>query len=448
MAVGANQFNRRTLFTLLMLNLLNFVSIPANAAAPRPEFQSLQQALDRAHYAKAWQQAQALNDRYEGDAYFDYLYGLAALENQQLDYALLALKRAVTHDPQLVRARLELARTYVLLNNLPAALSEFKEALEFPLPAPVRRNVQAQIQELATPTATSASAWQSSMNLAIGHDNNVNLGLSNASISLPIFGEVTLDKASVRQDSMFSEWGAQLGYNRVQDPKQAWLINSRISSKHYPHASAYHTQELGIQAGKFFIDGAKRYQLGLNLQALHLNNQAYSYSKALEAGLNYQLATDKNWLSGLSWTKTDYQQTSHQNQNNQTIQFSQQYQIQQGSLGEQWGVAISHEIPARTRFNYLNRDVLSLGYGLSQTWNSRQSSSLGINLQRRINQAEDLSYKTKRKDTRLTLQLSHQMQLTNKTTLFTHIGYMDNLSNLELYNSKKAFIKLGLTHQF
>jgi hypothetical protein len=73
---------------------------------------------------------------------------------------------------------------------------------------------------------------------------------------------------------------------------------------------------------------------------------------------------------------------------------------------------------------------------------------LGINLQRRINQAEDLSYKTKRKDTRLTLQLSHQMQLTNKTTLFTHIGYMDNLSNLELYNSKKAFIKLGLTHQF
>lgn len=445
MTLGINKLKFSNLLILFMFNLLN---TPASFAANRPDFQSLQQAIDRAQYVSAWQQAKALNDQYEGDAYFDYLYGLAALENQQLDYALLALKRAVTHDPKLVRARLELARTYLLLNNPSAAISEFKDALEFPLPAPVRSNVQAQIQQLATQPIASSGAWQGSVSFALGQDNNVNLGLNNTSINLPIFGEVILDQASVRQDSIFSELSAQLGYNRVSSPQQAWFINGNLSNKQYPHASAYHSQELGLQAGKLWIDGAKRYQLGLNLQALQLNNQAYYYSQALDASLNYQLATDKNWLSGLSWTQTNYQQTSHQSQNNQTIQLSQQYQIRQGRLGQQWGVAISHEIPAQTQFNHLSRDVLSLGYGLNHTWNDQHSSSIGINLQRRINQAEDLSYKTKRKDTRLTLQATHQMQLTNKTTLFTHAGYIDNLSNLELYDSKKAFVKLGLAHQF
>lgn len=324
MALGIKKLH---IETSLFLLTFNFFCIPVSLAANRPEFQSLQQALDNARYVSAWQQAQALNDQYEGDAYFDYLYGLAALENQQLDYALLALKRAVTHDPKLVRARLELARTYVLLNNLPAAVSEFKDALEYPMPALVRSNVQQQMQQLEKGQVTSSSAWQSSASFALGHDNNVNLGISNANIHLPIFGEVTLDAASVRQDSMLSELGLQLGYHRVQNPQQAWFINSSLSSKHYPHASAYHTQELGINAGKAFIEGAKRYQFGLNLQALHLNGQAYHYSQALDVSLNYQLATDKNWLSALSWTNTDYQQASHQNQNNQTIQISQQYQI-------------------------------------------------------------------------------------------------------------------------
>lgn len=445
MALGIKKLH---IETSLFLLTFNFFCIPVSLAANRPEFQSLQQALDNARYVSAWQQAQALNDQYEGDAYFDYLYGLAALENQQLDYALLALKRAVTHDPKLVRARLELARTYVLLNNLPAAVSEFKDALEYPMPALVRSNVQQQMQQLEKGQVTSSSAWQSSASFALGHDNNVNLGISNANIHLPIFGEVTLDAASVRQDSMLSELGLQLGYHRVQNPQQAWFINSSLSSKHYPHASAYHTQELGINAGKAFIEGAKRYQFGLNLQALHLNGQAYHYSQALDVSLNYQLATDKNWLSALSWTNTDYQQASHQNQNNQTIQISQQYQIVTGNLAQQWGATISHEIPKQNQFNYLSRNVLSLGYGLSQTWNGIHSSSIGLNVQRRINQAKDLSYNTKRKDTRLTLQLTHQMQLTNKTTAFTNVGYMDNLSNLVLYDSKKAFIKLGIYHQF
>ena len=255
--------------------------IPTCFANNDPAFAKLEQAIDSEQYLRAWQEAQLLKNKYEGDAYFDFLYGLAALETQHLDHALLALKRAVANEPKQVRPRLELARTYVLLENKPAANTEFKEALELPMPAAVRNNVQLQLQALAEgQTASTTSSWSSSVNFAVGHDSNVNLGVSNASISLPIFGDVTLDNSSVKQDSTLAEFGAQLGYSSVQNPQQAWFINSSINSKQYPHAVAHSSKELVVNAGKAYIDGNKRYQLGLNLQALNLNDQSNSRSQA------------------------------------------------------------------------------------------------------------------------------------------------------------------------
>lgn len=423
--------------------------IPTCFANTDPALDKLEQAIDSEQYSRAWQEAQLLKNKYEGDAYFDFLYGLAALETQHLDHALLALKRAVANEPKQVRPRLELARTYVLLENKPAASSEFKEALELPMPAAVRNNVQLQLHALAQGQAASAtSSWSSSVNFAVGHDNNVNLGVNNASISLPIFGEVTLDDSSVKQDSTLAEFGVQLAYSSVQDQQQAWFVNSSINSKQYPHAVAHSSKELVVNAGKAFSDGNKRYQLGLNLQALNLNDQSYSRSQALEANLSYQLAADKTWLSTVNWTNTNYQQTSNKSQDNQSVQLSQQFQLTHKGLGHQLGASISHEMPDNERYEYLSRDVVSLGYGLTKTWNASHSSSLGFNAQHRVNQGKDLTYKLKRKDTRLTLQIAHQVQLSNKTTFFTNAGYVDNASNLELYDSQKAFIKLGINHQF
>lgn len=418
-------------------------------AANNLPLDQLQQAIDTEQYALAWEQAQTLKRTYEGEPEFDYLYGLAALETGHFDYALLALKRAVANQPEQVRPRLELARTYLALNNPSAAQLEFATALELPMPLVVRNNVEQQLQALKLDKQPSSrSAWQAAASMAVGHDSNVNLGVNNASINLPIFGEIKLDNSAIKQDSSLSELGAQLGYNRIPTAEQAWFVNTNFNYKHYPHAVAYSTNDLSLNAGYVFLDGNKRYQLGLNLQALNLREQSYSRSQALEASLNYKSDSNSSWLGAFSWGKTDYQQATNNNQDNQVLQLSTQYQFNNNTLGHQMGFALSHEIPKQEKFKYLNRDVLSLGYALTKTWNTKQSSSLGINLQRRVNQDLDLTYQAKRKDRRLTLQMTHQIQLNNKANFFTNIGYVNNASNLDLYDSEKAFIKTGINYQF
>lgn len=419
------------------------------AAKPLP-LDRLQQAIATEQYALAWETANGLKHHYEGEPAFDYLYGLAALETGHFDYALLALKRAVSNQPEEVRPRLELARTYLALNNPASATLEFKTALELPMPAPVRHNVEQQLQALTAgkQPSTSRSAWQSSASFALGYDNNVNLGVNNASINLPIFGEVTLDNSSIKQDSSFNELSAQLSYNRMQTADRAWFVNTNLTHKHYPHALAYSTKDLNLNAGQVFLDGNTRYQVGMNLQALNLREQPYSRSQALEASVNYKQDLSSSWLAAINWGSTDYQQTANKNQNNQILQLNTQYQFSANELGQQIGFAVSHEIPKQHKFKYLNRDVISLGYGLTKTWNPKQTSSIGVNAQRRVNQDLDLTYRAKRKDRRLTLQITHQIQLSPKASFFTNAGYVNNASNLDLYDSEKAFIKTGIHYQF
>lgn len=442
--------NQLTLVKPKLLWGFIFFSDLCFAAQPLP-LDALQQAIATEQYALAWEQAKNLKDQREGDPDFDFLYGLAALETGHFEYALLALKRTVANQPEQVRPHLELARTYLALHNPDSATVEFKTALELPMPANVRRNVEQQLQTLTTgeqATTNGSSAWQSSASFALGHDNNVNLGVNNASINLPIFGEVTLDHSSIKQDSSFSELSTQLSYNQVQTAERAWFVNTSFTHKHYPHAVTYSTKDLNLNVGQVFMDGNQRYQLGINLQALNLREQSYSRSQSLEASINYKQDPAHSWLGTISWGNTGYQQTINKNQNNQTLQLSTQYQMNTHQLGQQIGFVVSHEIPEKDKFKYLNRDVISLGYGLTKTWNSTQISSIGINAQRRVNQGTDLTYRAKRKDKRLTLQISHQIQLSSKASFFTNAGYVNNASNLDLYDSEKAFIKAGINYQF
>ena len=417
------------------------------AVSPHPLFQ-LEQAIESEQYANAWKQAQTLKDRYEGDAQFDYLYGLAALETQHFDYALLALRRAVINNPKLVRARLELARTYAQLNNQAEAINELKTALTLPMPDQVRLNVQTYLSALEQKQQTYSGQWQKSLSFALGHDSNVNLGVSDSSISLPIFGDILLKNSSIKQDSVLNELGLALTYSQVINEQAAWFMNGNFISKHYAHAVSNNTKELSFTAGYAKEFTQYGYQISAGLQAMQLDDQNYQRTANIEGSFKQKLTTDQALVSALSWQKLEYQQANNKNQNNQKIQLSEQFYSKLGHLNQQISLAASHDVPDLSQFKYLNRDVVSVGYGLTKTLNAQTSTSIGLNLQNRLNQAEDLTYKVKRQDKRWTLQMNYQNQFSKQASFFANAGYIYNNSNLELYDSKKAFIKTGINYQF
>lgn len=64
-----------------------------------------------------------------GEARFDYLLGIAALDSNRPDKAVPALKRALAANPGFAGARLEMARAYYQLDDLPNARAEFETGM-------------------------------------------------------------------------------------------------------------------------------------------------------------------------------------------------------------------------------------------------------------------------------------------------------------------------------
>ncbi len=427
-------------FIVLIAGLLYIFTTPVLAAS----LTQLETLLETGQYPQAWAEAQRLQKKHEGDPHFDYLLGLAALETGNADHALFALQRVVTNTPKVIRPRLELARTYLQLKNRQAALNEFRQVLTMSPPDGVRTTVQGQIDALTAETNGGKLAVGASF--SIGYDSNTNSGAGDPVINTPIFGNITLDDASIRQGSPFSEMRGQLAYSRPVSNQQAWFVTANAGQRHYTAASDFDTQEAELQAGTQWITGKQRYQISVRQQTLNLGGQTYSDSTLLDTGLTHYLDNNHQLASMLTLENFDHRQQDEQDK--QRLRLVGQYQAKVSTINYQLEVSAGYERADQVASKHQSRNLLGLGYSATHLWNAGQASSFSIQVQQSRHQATDPVYNAIRQDTRLSLLAGHQMQLNANAALIAQMGYVKSDSNLDLYTTKKGYIKLGINYLF
>lgn len=146
---------------------------------------------------------------------FDLWLGVAALEVGQPREALEALRRFMQENPahaQIPRARVELGRALLVAGDSAGALVEFKAALAQNPPQTVVGNIKAMIA--LTEAQAPPKIITGYLELGLGHDSNTNGGTSNADVTLPVLGLVTLNSGGVKMSAGFGSvaGGAQLNY--------------------------------------------------------------------------------------------------------------------------------------------------------------------------------------------------------------------------------------------
>ncbi|MBV5334075.1 hypothetical protein JZU57_02360, partial [bacterium] len=99
---------RRTLAVLLLSLLSQFVS--ADKLTDRAKA-----LLDQGKAGEAFQLLDAVEGARAGDANFDLLFGIVALEARQNTRSVFALERVLAVQPNNARARAEIARAYLAL---------------------------------------------------------------------------------------------------------------------------------------------------------------------------------------------------------------------------------------------------------------------------------------------------------------------------------------------
>lgn len=169
-----------------------FLSTRLVAAEPQAELVAQMNAIILAgRYEEAYVLAQSGLFEYEGEANFDFAYGLAALESGRPDEAVFAFERVAFNNPNQQRVKLELARAYFLSENYAASETLFNEVLASNPTPNVRNNVEPFLALIEQPQSASRSVLTFDVGYNTGYDTNINSATELGVIHTPI-GDVTL----------------------------------------------------------------------------------------------------------------------------------------------------------------------------------------------------------------------------------------------------------------
>ena len=148
--------------------------------------------------AEAYKLLEPLEFEHAGEVYFDDLIGIAALDSGQPDKATLAFERVMAVDPGFKGARLDMARAYYQLGDMPRAKTEFTTVLNQNPSAGARATIQKYLAEIDARQTNKQTRLSGYVEGALGRDNNANSATSQTQIIGANATIYTLDPSSVK----------------------------------------------------------------------------------------------------------------------------------------------------------------------------------------------------------------------------------------------------------
>jgi len=184
-----------------ILALAALVPFARAQVATTTDMAEVRRMVEAGRSDEAWASCAPLVRNAVADA--DLWCGIAAVDRGFAGEGVLALERYVLRFPEDMRARLELARAYFYAGDDVAARRQFEEVRAADPPADVRASIDRYLQALTARESqyrTRVTGW---LETGFGYDSNVNAGVAQADLSLPVLGPVTVAGFGVEQSDSF-----------------------------------------------------------------------------------------------------------------------------------------------------------------------------------------------------------------------------------------------------
>lgn len=211
----------------------------------------------------AYNLLEPLEFEHAGEARFDYLIGIAALDSGKPDKATLAFERVLAVDPDSAAARLDMARAYYQLGDLQRARTEFAAALEQNPSDAARANIQKYLDAIDAQKEGKRTRASGYVEVEVGRDSNVNNSTSQSQVFVDLFATMaTLDSANVKASDNY--YAAAAGGEINHSLNAHWGLYAGADLR--KHANRTHTQfdsvNTDVRAGIVYEAQANRLRVG------------------------------------------------------------------------------------------------------------------------------------------------------------------------------------------
>jgi hypothetical protein len=429
-----------------LVSLFCFFSLATLAHAIEP-LDELKRLNDDEQYQAAYALASQYRQQLEGDARFDFYYGVSAIETGQVHEGVFALERVIHQQPEHHRARLELARGYYLQGDDARARQAFERVLRSQPPPKVALNIErflAAIRLRESRYQTTAKAY---IELMTGSDSNINAGPTDplADSSLP--------------------WILDSGVLETDDTFNALLLGGRINHPLTQHSSLFanfdgawrrHANESHYDNGLATLQGGGRWQRERQRRQLALLLQQYSVDGTITRNL-VGLSAENTWLQGAQQQLTASLAALDLSYPESPLKDSRQYtlglQLLRATGGMSWAAAISagREISddgSDTARAQADRSIYSAQ--LAANWQLDDDTSWGVKYGATQSHYSAPYFVTlpKRKELLSALDLSITHLLSKQWQLRGGITYSRNDANIDMFNYTRTQATAGLRYEF
>lgn len=441
---------RKTWGALLHRSALTAAScvLLAGAAAAAP-LDDLRRQVESSQVEQAWRTAQD-NPQLIGQPEFDFLYGLAALNAGRVAEGVLALERHLANAPGNDRARLELGRGYFLLGEYPRARAEFDFLLRSKPPAGVRANIDSYLQAMQLREGTTnRAAARLYAEIGGGYDSNVNLAPASEFVNIGL-DTVTLDASSRQIGDYFAQVAVGGVHQMRVSNRMTLLAGADLDHRANVKQNAFDLTSGGAYVGFTQLSGMALWRVTLGSSELRVGNKRYRDQLQVSTEANVNWNQDLATMGFVQYSELRHAQSDRVRDGRSTSlggMVTQNFSAAPGQPSIGARLAFVQEDNLRLRDDLSKKSVVLRLFGSVQPL-PRTRLAVSIAAASDAYGAEDIAFRSTRRDNNLSVDSSVTYALDNTLSLRLEGAWLKTESNQDLYDKQRKALSLKLRYQF
>lgn len=422
-----------------------------NVAVPVELLRNAETLLNEGKPEEAFQLLSAKDFEYSGNSEFDYLLGISALDSGHPDKATLAFERVLAVDPNFAGARLDMARAYFHLGDLPRAKTELEAVMKQEPPEAARVTIEKYLVAIESAEEAKKTRYSAYLEGSIGRDTNVNNSTSQSDVAVPAFGDLvfTLNATSLKTPATYFTAATGGEVNRTFNTQWSAYGGLDLRQRNNNKMHTFDSGSLDARAGAAFSSGDEVFKLGVTwgfYEQAHLKNRN---SSGLTGSWQHNFDSNTQFNLFGQYGKNRYSDPVYQvNDFNQSVIGGSMLHL----LGDGTTVLFGSVNGLKEGAINGRADGSKSGYGLRLGGQISVGEKMAVfantGYQRGRYDKDNLAFLTKRDDKQIDAALGGNWSFAKFWSLRPQISYTRNKSNIAIYSFDRIDASITVRRDF
>jgi hypothetical protein len=336
--------------------------------------------------------------------------------------------------------------SYFDLGNLAAAEKELLILQEMNLSnEAINSTTQAYLGAIQKLRSQLTDNWQSTVSAGAGIDSNPNNGIEEEFITIPVLGPVTLFEESLESESAFADVQGQLSYVKPINQHSSWQISGSVLHAEYEDDLAFDRTFVTTSAGyktrlnEFDISGSVFYR------PLWLDGEDLLDYYGLVLGTRRNIGD--SYTAGLELSASQEDYSDFRGFDRDQLLANAFFEVTQTTGLHRFALRFGQE-QSDDNHDFLDRDLLGLGYQWQQRLNQKWQYSVSVDYLDSEYQGVHPLFGVVREDSFFSSDLEVRYALAQRWAIKSRLSYLQNDSDIPLYEYQRVKFWLGATYEF